>query len=85
VYKQRSLQLSNTVGKEAEKRNVKVFVELSTGAVYKSENGGAPCKETAKLKPWLKMAKYKLQAEEELQKLEYVHLSPSEGSADSVQ
>ncbi|RPA81362.1 NAD(P)-binding protein [Ascobolus immersus RN42] len=71
VYKQRSLALSLTVGREAAKRNVKVFIELSTGAVYKSESGGTPCKETAKLKPWLRMAKYKLQAEEELSKLQY--------------
>ncbi|PFH55107.1 hypothetical protein XA68_10700 [Ophiocordyceps unilateralis] len=35
VYKLRSLGLSLAVGKEAAKRQVKAFVELSTGMVYK--------------------------------------------------
>lgn len=69
VYKARSFQLSKTAGAEAAKRGVKVFVELSTGAVYKSD-GGSPAKETAKLKPWLTMAKWKLEAEQELEKLD---------------
>ena len=68
VYKLRSLQLSVAAGKEAAKRGVKAFVEASTGMVYKSDQ--APRKETDKLKPWMKMAKYKLMAEEELAKIE---------------
>jgi len=67
VYKVRSLALSLAVGGEAAKRGVKVFVELSTGMVYKPETAGR--KETDKLKPWLRMAQYKLQAEEELAKI----------------
>lgn len=67
VYKVRSLALSVAVGKEAAKRGVKVFVELSTGMVYKSDS--VPRKETDKTKPWLKMAQYKLNAEEELAKI----------------
>lgn len=60
--------------KEAAKRNVKCFVELSTGAIYKCD--ATPSKETAKLRPWLKLAKYKLQAENELKKIEgYVYSS----------
>jgi nucleoside-diphosphate-sugar epimerase len=68
VYKLRSLQLSLAVGREAAKRKVRVFVELSTGMVYKSDS--SPSKETDKLKPWSKIAVYKLQAEEELAKIE---------------
>jgi nucleoside-diphosphate-sugar epimerase len=67
IYKQRSLKLSITAAKEAAKRGVKCWVEISTGAVYKSDR--EPSKETDKLKPWLKLAKYKLEAEEELRKI----------------
>ncbi|GAO15949.1 uncharacterized protein UV8b_02460 [Ustilaginoidea virens] len=67
VYKLRSLNLSLAVGKEAAKRKVKAFVELSTGMVYKSDS--SPSKETDKLKPWSKIAIFKLQAEEELAKI----------------
>jgi nucleoside-diphosphate-sugar epimerase len=68
VYRIRSLGLSVALGKEAAKRKVKVFVELSTGMVYKSDS--TPSKEQDKLKPWSKIAIYKLQAEEELAKIE---------------
>ena len=68
VYKLRSLALSLAVAREAAKRGVKAFVELSTGMVYKSDS--APSKEQDKLKPWNKIAVYKLQAEEELAKIE---------------
>jgi nucleoside-diphosphate-sugar epimerase len=68
VYKVRILALSLAVGKEAAKRGVKAFVELSTGMVYKPDS--SPKKETDKTKPWLRMVQYKLQAEEELAKIE---------------
>jgi nucleoside-diphosphate-sugar epimerase len=68
VYRRRSLDLSLAVGKEAAKRNVKVYVELSTGMVYKPDS--SPSKEGDKLKPWSKIAVFKLQAEEELAKIE---------------
>lgn len=68
VYKLRSLELSLAVGKEAAKRGVKAFIELSTGMVYKSDS--AASKETDKLKPWSKIATFKLKAEEELAKLD---------------
>ncbi len=54
------------------KRNVKAFVEVSTGMVYKPDP--SPRKETDKTKPWLKMAKWKLTAEEELSKIEGLNL-----------
>lgn len=72
VYKVRSLALSLAIGKEAAKRKVKCFVEVSTGMVYKPEP--KPRKESDKLKPWLKLAKWKLQAEEELAKIEGLNL-----------
>ncbi|ROT35455.1 NAD dependent epimerase/dehydratase [Sodiomyces alkalinus F11] len=72
VYKLRSLGLSVAVAKEAAKRKVKAFVELSTGMVYKSDS--SPSKEGDKLKPWSKIAVYKLQAEEELAKIEGLSL-----------
>lgn len=73
MYKLRSLNLSVELGKEAAKRKVKAFVELSTGMVYKSDS--APSKETDKLKPWSKIAIYKLQAEEELAKIDNLNLT----------
>ncbi|PUU77764.1 hypothetical protein B9Z19DRAFT_1049757 [Tuber borchii] len=72
IYKQRSLKLSTTAAKEAARKGVKCWVEISTGAVYKSDR--APSQETDKLKPWLKLAKYKLQAEEELKQIEGLNL-----------
>ncbi|KAL1869314.1 hypothetical protein VTK73DRAFT_3181 [Phialemonium thermophilum] len=72
VYRLRSLALSVAVGKEAAKRKVKVFVELSTGMVYKSDS--SPSKEQDKLKPWSKIAVFKLQAEQELAKIEGLNL-----------
>ncbi|GAB1310853.1 hypothetical protein MFIFM68171_01063 [Madurella fahalii] len=72
VYKLRSLGLSLCVGREAAKRGVKCFVELSTGMVYKPDS--SPSKEQDKLKPWSKIAVFKLQAEEELAKIEGLNL-----------
>ncbi|KAL2207224.1 NAD(P)-binding protein [Sarocladium strictum] len=72
VYKRRSLDLSLALGNEAAKRGVKSFVELSTGMVYKSDS--SPSKEGDKLKPWSKIAVFKLQAEEELAKIEGLNL-----------
>lgn len=68
MYKVRSLALSVAVGKEAAKRGVKAFVELSTGMVYKPDS--QPSKEGDKLKPWSKIAVFKLQAEEQLAKID---------------
>jgi dTDP-4-dehydrorhamnose reductase len=72
VYELRSYGLSMTIGKEAAKRNVKCFVELSTGMVYKPDS--TPRKETDKLKPWSNLAKWKLKAEEDLAKIEGLNL-----------
>ncbi|KAF2459821.1 NAD dependent epimerase/dehydratase family protein [Lineolata rhizophorae] len=72
VYRARAHALSMAVGHEAAKRRVKVFVELSTGMVYKPKS--TPRKETDELKPWLKLAKWKLQAEDDLAKVEGLNL-----------
>jgi nucleoside-diphosphate-sugar epimerase len=72
VYKLRSLALSITLGKEAARRGVKAFVEASTGMVYAPSR--TPRKETDKLKPWLKLAKCKLEAEEVLSKIPGLNL-----------
>ncbi|KAI0137082.1 hypothetical protein BJ170DRAFT_43209 [Xylariales sp. AK1849] len=72
VYKLRSLNLSLAVGREAAKRKVKCFVELSTGMVYKSDS--SPSKEGDKLKPWSKIAVFKLEAEQQLAKIEGLNL-----------
>jgi len=60
------------VGKEAARRKVKCYVELSTGMVYKPDS--TPRKETDKLKPWSNLAKWKLKAEEDLAKIEGLNL-----------
>ncbi|KAF1912516.1 hypothetical protein BDU57DRAFT_368574 [Ampelomyces quisqualis] len=72
VYELRSYGLSMTVGREAAKRKVKCFVELSTGMVYKPDS--TPRKETDKLKPWSNLAKWKLKAEDDLANIEGLNL-----------
>ncbi|KAF3186409.1 hypothetical protein TWF106_004309 [Orbilia oligospora] len=72
TYKQRNFDLPVACGKEAAKRGVKLFVELSEGRVY--GNGPKGKKESDEIKPWLLLAKYKSDAERELQKVEGLNL-----------
>jgi nucleoside-diphosphate-sugar epimerase len=72
VYRVRSHAVSMCIGTEAAKRGVKCYIEVSTGMVYKPDS--APRKESAKLKPWSRLAKWKLQAEEDLAKIEGLNL-----------
>ncbi|QIW95742.1 hypothetical protein AMS68_001260 [Peltaster fructicola] len=73
VYKLRSWQLSVTTGQEAAKRGVKAYVECSTGQVYNSNR--TPQKESDKTsKPQTKQARWKLAAEEELEKISGLRL-----------
>ncbi|KAL6715796.1 hypothetical protein ACLMJK_006757 [Lecanora helva] len=74
VYALRSTSLTTTLATYiANARPAPILVEFGTGMIYKSpssstiSSGG--CSETAQLKPWLKIAKAKLQAEEALEKL----------------
>ncbi|KAJ5719032.1 hypothetical protein N7493_007487 [Penicillium malachiteum] len=67
VYEVRSCGLSITLGKECARRGISAYVETSTAHVYKS--GSSPRKETDKMQPWHKLAKWKLKAAEELLKI----------------
>lgn len=72
VYDEKVYRLSVTVAKEAAKRKIKTFVELSTAQIYDGDK--KPSKEDGKTKPWTLIAKYKLKAEEELKKMEGLNL-----------
>ncbi|KAL8704561.1 MAG: hypothetical protein Q9201_002296 [Fulgogasparrea decipioides] len=73
VYRARSVDLTINLARECARRQTLAFIEFSTGQIYKPpssstiKSGG--CKEDATTKPWTKLAKYKLLAEEELEKL----------------
>ncbi|KAJ3116512.1 hypothetical protein HDU96_009498 [Phlyctochytrium bullatum] len=72
VYDEKIFNLSVTVAKEAAKRKVKAYVELSTAQVYESDK--KPSSEESKVKPWTLLAKYKLKAEEEVKKIAGLNL-----------
>ncbi|CAG8545640.1 2104_t:CDS:10 [Diversispora eburnea] len=72
VYEERILGLSVRNAKEAAKRKVKVFVEVSTAEIYQSDKN--PSKEDEKIKPWNVPAKYKYKAEEGLKNIENLNL-----------
>lgn len=74
VYELRNTQLSTTIATYCAKQHPPpALVEFGTGMVYKppssSTISGGGCTESAQLKPWLKIAKAKLAAEESLEKL----------------
>lgn len=73
VYKLRSYNLSLNVGREAAVRGAKACIELSSGFVYDPKRD-PPRKETDKLKPSLKMNRWKLAAEEDLSKIQGLQL-----------
>ncbi|KAI8801898.1 hypothetical protein BJ742DRAFT_835356 [Cladochytrium replicatum] len=78
VYEEKIFQLTLSVAREAQKRNVACFVEASTAQVYEPDK--KPSTETSKVKPWTVMAKHKLRAEEELKKLDglnYIIVRPA--------
>jgi len=72
VYKENILDVSLTCAKAAQKRGVSKFIEVSTAQVY--DAGKKPSSEDDKIKPWTKLAKAKLSAEEELKKLTGLNL-----------
>jgi len=72
VYKENIFDVSVTCAKAAAKRGVKKFVEVSTAQVY--DSGKKPSSEDDKLKPWTKLAKAKLLAEDELKKIPNLNL-----------
>ncbi|KAL9593906.1 MAG: hypothetical protein Q9219_007324 [cf. Caloplaca sp. 3 TL-2023] len=73
VYKARSVALTVNLARECARRKTPALVEFSTGQIYKPPNSSTVrsggCKEDATTKPWTKLAKNKLLAEEELEKL----------------
>jgi nucleoside-diphosphate-sugar epimerase len=72
VYKENILDVSITCGKAAAKYGVKRFIEVSTSQVYTADK--KPSAEDSKTKPWTKLAKAKLEAEEELKKIQGLDL-----------
>ncbi|KAI8846733.1 hypothetical protein BC829DRAFT_445043 [Chytridium lagenaria] len=72
VYDEKVFNLSVAVAKEAAKRGIKVFVEMSTAQVYESDK--KPSHEDSKIKPWTLIGKYKHKAEEELKKISGLNL-----------
>jgi nucleoside-diphosphate-sugar epimerase len=72
VYKENIIDVSVTCGKAAAKAGVKRFVEVSTSQVYSGDKKASG--EDSKPKPWTKLAKAKLEAEEELKKIQGLNL-----------
>jgi nucleoside-diphosphate-sugar epimerase len=72
VYKENIIDVSLTCGKEAAKAGVKRFIEVSTSQVYSGDKKAS--NEDDKPKPWTKLAKAKLEAEEELKKVAGLNL-----------
>lgn len=78
VYKENIIDVTVTCAKAAVKAGVKRFVEVSTSQVYSGDKKASS--EEDKTKPWTKMANAKLQAEEELKKIQglnYVIVRPA--------
>jgi len=72
VYAEKVLDLSVKVATEAAKQKVDRFIEVSTAQVY--EAGKKASKEKDKTDPWTSLAKFKLQAEEQLRKIPGLNL-----------
>ncbi|KAI5306042.1 hypothetical protein KEM56_002438, partial [Ascosphaera pollenicola] len=72
VYRLRSHIPTLTLAKEAARRGVKAFIELSTATIYSSTK--KPVKEGAPEKPIFKGAKWMLQTEKELRQIEGLNL-----------
>jgi len=64
VYKENIIDVSTTCGIAAAKAGVQRFIEVSTAQIYDADK--KPSDEKSKAKPWTKIAKAKLDAEEKL-------------------
>jgi len=73
VYKEKVLDLSVLVAKEAVKHKIKRFVEVSDARIYDSKK--KPSKEGDAKKPWTGFATYKLKAEQALQEMKDLPLN----------
>jgi len=72
VYKENIIDVSTTCANAAAKAGVSRFVEVSTAQVYDADK--KPSNESAKIKPWTKLAKAKFDAEEALRKIKGLNL-----------
>jgi len=72
VYKENILDVSVTAATAAAQRGVKRYIEISTAQVYESSK--KPTDENGSLKPWTKLAEYKLEAEKALKKISGLNL-----------
>jgi len=72
VYKENIIDVSVSCARAAASRTTAKFIEVSTAQVY--DSGKKPSSEDDKLKPWTKLAKAKLAAEEELKKIPKLNL-----------
>eukprot|EP00123_Amoebidium_parasiticum_P001051 comp12041_c0_seq1/m.6743 comp12041_c0_seq1/g.6743 ORF comp12041_c0_seq1/g.6743 comp12041_c0_seq1/m.6743 type:complete len:359 (-) comp12041_c0_seq1:222-1298(-) len=68
IYMERTKLQTVNCAKHAASVGAVRFVEVSTAQVYTSDK--KPAKEGDKLSPWTKIAKYKLEAEEEIKKID---------------
>jgi len=66
-YKKKCLEPAQLAGKVAAEVKVEKFVEVSTAQIYSPDK--KPSFEDGKLAPWTVLAKYRLDAEEELKKV----------------
>ncbi|XP_048749797.2 uncharacterized protein LOC125661708 isoform X2 [Ostrea edulis] len=67
VYQEGTVNLSMNCAREAAKRNIRMFVEFSTGQVYAADK--KPAHEDSKIEPWTVLAKHKLEVEKRLRNL----------------
>lgn len=72
VYKENIIDVAVTCAKAAAARKVGKYICVSTAQVY--DSGKKPSAEDDKIKPWTKLAKAKLAAEEELRKISGLNL-----------
>jgi nucleoside-diphosphate-sugar epimerase len=72
AYKEGVVVLSTLVAKEAVRRNIERFIQISTAHVYESD--GKPKSEDGKVEPWTNLAKASLEAEQELRKIAGLNL-----------
>lgn len=83
VYALRSVALTQNIARECARRRIPAYIEFSTGMVYKppssSTMSAGGCVESAQTKPWMKLAKHKLVAEEELEKIRAEFASNGKG------
>ena len=83
MYSARTLSLTKILAAECARRKIPAYVEMSTGLVYKAPSSSTiasgGCNENAATKPTIKLAKYKLMAEEELEKIRIQSLKSKSG------